>query len=66
MALPKPVDVTEIPEWAALQEHFDRLQEEGVSLKRWVADDPGRVASMTFDVEDLRFDLSKNLSLIHI
>ncbi len=61
MALPKPVDVTEIPEWAALQEHFDRLQEEGVSLKRWFADDPGRVASMTFDVEDLRFDLSKNL-----
>ena len=61
MALPKPVDVTETPEWAALQEHFDRLQEEGVSLKRWFADDPGRVASMTFDVEDLRFDLSKNL-----
>ncbi len=61
MALPKPVDVTRTPEWAALQEHFDRLQEEGVSLKKWFADDPDRVASMTFDVEDLRFDLSKNL-----
>lgn len=61
MALPKPVDVTATPEWAALQEHYDRLQKEGVSLKQWFADDPDRVASMTFDVEDLRFDLSKNL-----
>ncbi|MEY8437845.1 glucose-6-phosphate isomerase [Atopobiaceae bacterium 24-176] len=61
MALPKPVDVTATPEWAALQEHYDRLQSEGISLKRWFSDDPDRVASMTFDVEDLRFDLSKNL-----
>lgn len=61
MAIPKPVDATATPEWAALQKHFDKLQEEGISLKDWFASDPERVPSMTFDVEDLRFDLSKNL-----
>lgn len=61
MAVGKPIDAVATPEWAALQAHFDELQKEGISLKDWFAADPERVPSMTFDVEDLRFDLSKNL-----
>ena len=61
MAVGKPIDAVATPEWAALQAHFDELQKEGISLKDWFGADPERVPSMTFDVEDLRFDLSKNL-----
>ncbi|NLQ13861.1 glucose-6-phosphate isomerase [Olsenella sp. KGMB02461] len=61
MAVGKPIDAVATPQWAALQAHFDELQKEGISLKDWFAADPERVPSMTFDVEDLRFDLSKNL-----
>ena len=61
MAVGKPIDAVATPEWAALQAHFDELQKEGISLKDWFAADPERVPSMTFDVEDLRFDLAKNL-----
>ena len=61
-AIPAPVDVTQTPEWAALQRHFDELQERGISLKRWFAEDPARVKKMSFDTCDMRFDLSKNLA----
>ena len=56
-----PVDITATPEWKALQDHFDALQAEGISLKDWFAADPERVAKLTFETSDLHFDLSKNL-----
>ena len=56
-----PVDITATPEWKALQEHFDALQAEGISLKDWFAADPERVAKLSFETSDLYFDLSKNL-----
>ena len=59
--IPAPIDVTQTPEWKALQEHFDALQAEGISLKDWFAADPNRVAKLSFDTSDLHFDLSKNL-----
>ncbi|MDJ1122835.1 glucose-6-phosphate isomerase [Olsenella sp. YH-ols2217] len=61
MALEHPVDATQTSAWKALQEHHDKLQHEGISLKRWFAENPDRVPSMTFDLNDLRFDFSKNL-----
>ena len=56
-----PVDITATPEWKALQDHFDALQAEGISLKDLFAADPDRVAKFSYDVNDLYFDLSKNL-----
>ena len=56
-----PVDITATPEWKALQDHYDALQAEGISLKDWFAADPDRVAKLSFDTSDLHFDLSKNL-----
>ena len=32
MAINPPVDATKTPEWAALQKHYDELQNEGISL----------------------------------
>ncbi|HIU04449.1 MAG TPA: glucose-6-phosphate isomerase [Candidatus Coprousia avicola] len=56
-----PIDATQTPAWAALKNHYDALQKEGISLKNWFASDSARVEKLTFDVNDLRFDLSKNL-----
>ena len=56
-----PVDITATPEWKALQDHFDALQAEGISLKDWFAADPDRVSKLSFETSDLYFDLSKNL-----
>ena len=56
-----PVDITATPQWKALQDHFDALQAEGISLKDWFAADPDRVSKLTFETSDLHFDLSKNL-----
>ena len=61
MAINPPVDATQTPQWAALQEHFNQLQHEGVDLKKWFAQDDSRVDSLTFEAGDLHFDLSKNL-----
>ena len=61
MAINPPVDATQTPEWAALQKHYDELQVEGVSLKKWFAEDAERVEKLSFDAGDLHFDLSKNL-----
>ena len=33
--IPAPIDATQTPEWKALQDHFDALQAEGISLKDW-------------------------------
>ena len=59
--VPAPIDATQTPEWTALKAHYESLQNEGISLKEWFASDPQRVEKLTFDVNDLRFDLSKNL-----
>ena len=61
MAVSAPIDATSTPEWAALQQHYDKLQAEGISLKDWFANDPDRVKKFSYDIGDLHFDLSKNL-----
>ena len=61
MAINPPVDATQTPAWAALQKHYDELQSEGISLKKWFAEDQDRVEKLSFDAGDLHFDLSKNL-----
>ena len=55
MAISPPVDATQTPEWAALQKHYDELQVEGVSLKKWFAEDAERVEKLSFDAGDLHF-----------
>lgn len=59
--IPAPIDATKTPEWAALQAHYNELQDKGISLKEWFASDPDRVNKFSFDMPDLHFDLSKNL-----
>ena len=61
MSVSVPIDATKTAAWAALQEHYNHLQEQGISLKDWFAADPERVAKLSFDAGDLHFDLSKNL-----
>ena len=61
MAVSAPVDATKTIAWAALKKHYDELTAQGISLKDWFAQDDKRVEKLTFDVNDLRFDLSKNL-----
>ena len=59
--VPAPVDAVQTPAWSALTEHLEELMREGIDLKRWFADDPDRVRRLSFDLGDLRIDLSKNL-----
>ena len=59
--IPAPIDATQTPAWKALQEHHDRLVEEGISLKDWFAADAERVEKFSFDAGDLHFDLSRDL-----
>lgn len=56
-----PVDATKTNAWINLQKHYDELVGKGISLKRWFAEDPTRVDRFSYDVNDLHFDLSKNL-----
>ena len=56
-----PIDATATPEWAALQAHHDELVASGFHLKDAFANDPDRVTKLSFDMNDLHFDLSKNL-----
>ncbi|MDD2588907.1 MAG: glucose-6-phosphate isomerase, partial [Atopobiaceae bacterium] len=60
-SIPAPVDATATPAWAALKQHHDELEAQGISLKQWFADDPQRAKELSFDAGDLHFDLSKNL-----
>ena len=55
-----PVDATQTPEWKALADHAGQLKA-GFTLKQAFADDPERVGKLSFDMDDLHFDLSKNL-----
>ena len=61
MAINPPVDATRTQAWAQLQQHFNQLQQQGISLRQWFAQDPQRVQRMSFDAGDLHFDISKNL-----
>ena len=42
--VPAPIDATKTPEWKALQEHYDHLQDVGISLKQWFASPASRQA----------------------
>ncbi|MGO4861892.1 glucose-6-phosphate isomerase [Atopobiaceae bacterium Sow4_H2] len=55
-----PVDATQTPEWKALAGHAGQLKA-GFTLKQAFADDSERVGKLSFDMDDLHFDLSKNL-----
>ncbi len=56
-----PVDATKTPAWEALGAHFQDLKNANFSLKEEFANDPDRVSNLSFDMDDLHFDLSKNL-----
>ena len=56
-----PIDAAATPEWAALKAHHDELVASGFHLKDAFANDPDRVSKLSFDMDDLHFDLSKNL-----
>lgn len=47
-----------LPEWNALQDHAE--QSSGMHLRDLFAEDPGRAARFTWEVEDLLVDLSKH------
>jgi glucose-6-phosphate isomerase len=55
---PAPVDPTSTAAWARLQALSDTFEPD---LRGWFAADAGRVERFTFDVADLRVDLSKGL-----
>ncbi|MDN6683466.1 MAG: glucose-6-phosphate isomerase [Bifidobacterium crudilactis] len=61
MAINPPIDATKTPAWSALQRHFNDLQNEGIDLRAWFAQDADRTSKLTFEAGDLHFDLSKNL-----
>jgi glucose-6-phosphate isomerase len=51
-------DPTTVPAWTSLGDHRRSQQ---ADLRGWFDTDPGRVERMSFDLADLRVDLSKNL-----
>ncbi len=53
-----PIDATTTAAWADLSARRDAFTPD---LRAWFAADPGRVERLTFDLADLRVDLSKNL-----
>jgi glucose-6-phosphate isomerase len=53
-----PVDPTATGAWSRLTTIASDFQPD---LRRWFADDPGRVGRLTFDAADLHVDLSKGL-----
>ena len=55
-----PIDATQTPEWKALADHAADLKA-NFTLKEAFASDPERVSKLSFDMDDLHFDLSKNL-----
>lgn len=53
-----PIDPTGTSAWAELARLRDGFTPD---LRAWFAADPDRVSALTFDLDDLRVDLSKNL-----
>ena len=58
--IPAPIDATTTPAWAALTKHYAEVSE-NFTLKEAFAADSERVPKLSFDVNDLHFDFSKNL-----
>ena len=58
--IPAPIDATTTPAWAALTKHYAEVSE-NFTLKEAFAADSERVSKLSFDVNDLHFDFSKNL-----
>ncbi len=58
--IPAPIDATTTPAWAALKEHYAEVSS-NFTLKEAFATDAERVSKLSFDVNDLHFDFSKNL-----
>ena len=58
--VPAPIDATQTPEWSSLQDHYAKMKDT-FTLKKAFANDPQRVKKLSYDVNDLHFDLSKNL-----
>ena len=54
----RPIDPTSTSAWARLEAAAEIFEPD---LRGWFADDPDRAARFSFDVADLRVDLSKNL-----
>ncbi|MDR0789002.1 MAG: glucose-6-phosphate isomerase [Bifidobacteriaceae bacterium] len=57
----KLVDAPSTEAWANLQAHYDGLQKEGISLRKWFDADKKRGADFSYKVGPLHIDLSKNL-----
>ena len=55
-----PIDATQTEAWKALADHAQQMKD-NFHLKKAFADDSERVAKLSFDMDDLHFDLSKNL-----
>ena len=55
-----PIDATQTSAWKALAAHKQEM-DGGFSLKEAFANDPERVQKFSFEMDDLHFDLSKNL-----
>ncbi len=55
-----PIDATTTSAWAALKAHYAEISK-NFSLKQAFAADAERVSKLSFDVNDLHFDFSKNL-----
>ena len=55
-----PIDATQTAEWKALADHAADIKAH-FNLKEEFAADADRVAKLSFDMDDLHFDLSKNL-----
>ena len=55
-----PIDATQTAEWKALADHAADIKAH-FNLKEEFAADADRVAKLSFDLDDLHFDLSKNL-----
>ena len=54
----RPIDPTSTSAWVRLEAAAEAFEPD---LRGWFADDPDRAARFSFDVADLRVDLSKNL-----
>ncbi|MBY4797874.1 glucose-6-phosphate isomerase [Collinsella sp. AGMB00827] len=56
-----PVDAVQTTAWKALSAHRDEMLASKACLSDWFEADPDRVESLSYNVGDLHFDLSKNL-----
>ncbi|WP_283170667.1 glucose-6-phosphate isomerase [Curtanaerobium respiraculi] len=60
-SVPAPIDATQTASWHALQRHFDDMRR-SFTLRGAFEANPRRAEQLSFEVNDLLFDLSKNLA----